>query len=208
MAKSYSDSINDDLIEKQEPEKPKKNQKGLTLPVIIGIFSGVIIINAIIIIVVLKLLLVPASPTSADQLSDKQKTENADKMLKSSDEMDDGVLSDEEREKLVSWEIKNIPATPRGMEKSAFFTVKFVCIPNEKKLFEKLSKKFDDDVTGKVLIAETEFKINDVFSKYSKEQIDNINRDTLNIMIYKQLKSTFDKENIKLRKILVTWAFY
>jgi hypothetical protein len=209
MAKTQTDSGNPDSNEKHEPEKPKKTSKGMSVPVIIGIVCGIITFQAIIIILVVKFFIAPAAPSSAaDHSPEKPKIETPEKVTKSDEEMESSKLTDEDKEKLISWEIKNIPATPRGMDKSAFFTVKFFCIPNEKKVFEKLNKKFDEDVTGKMIVAETEFKINDVFSKYSKEQLDVFNRDSLNILLYKQLKTTFDKEDIRLRKILVTWAFY
>jgi hypothetical protein len=208
MAKTFSESGNPETTEKQEPEIIKKTSQGLSLPVIIGIVCGVIIVNVVIIIVVFKFVLAPSSQTSTASQSTPQKSEATEKISKSSDEMDEGQLSEEDKEKLILWEIKNIPATPHGMDKSAFFTVKFVCIPKEKKLYEKLSKKFDEDVTGKSLIAETEFKVNDIFSKYSREQIEKYNRDSLNIMLFKQIKPAFDKEDITLRKLLITWAFY
>jgi|GEM_PF-3942182 hypothetical protein len=204
MAKK-KESDDGDIQEKQEPEKPKKKSTGLSLPMIIGIVFGVVLVQVILIIVIFKFVIAPAPQTVAET-EDSHKTEQVDKH-KTSDE-DEDYLSEEDKKKLINYEITNIAATPKGMDRSVFIDINFTCLPKEEELVKELSKEFDKTMVGKSLIADMKYKINEKFSGYTKEELDNISRDTISARLMADLKPIFLKEGVSLKKILVKWTFY
>lgn len=208
MAKSSERPV-EEVQDKQVPERPKKQSSGMSMPVIIAIIGGAIIAQVLMVVIILKFVITP-QPAAQQVISGsnvQNTTENMNKQ-KSGDEDDEAGMSEEERASLIMHEIKNITASPKGSDRNVYVDVNFICLPKEKKLAEEMKKEFEKNLVGMTLIAETSYKINDIFSKYTKEQIDNLNRDSININIMNQLKPSFAKEGVKLRKVLVKWAFY
>lgn len=182
--------------EKQEPQKVKK-QGGLNLPLLAGIIGGVIIIQAVLIIVIFQLFVSPIyqqlplankQETQKEELSEEQ--EEAEKEAK--------VLSAEDEKNLIFIETGRITTNPLASPRFVVINLGLELLAKEPEIKKELSQEIEKSLLGKKIMAGTQENINNLIGSLTAEEISNIKRDTLKSMIVEKLKPFFKQNKIRL----------
>ena len=196
---------NEELDEKQIPEKPKK-QGGVSMMVIIGVVFGGLIVMVVLIFALFKFMIVPAinqtpAPAAAEGT---EKVKESEKKHENGDEEDSGDMSEEEEKKLVFIETGKIIANPKGnFERYVIVNMGMQMIPKDEKLVAELKKEAEKVAEWKKLLGATREVVINTFGNHSVEELGSMKRDSLKMMIFKQLKPIFKEEKIRLKSIML-----
>lgn len=196
---------NEELDEKQIPEKPKK-QGGVSMMVIIGVVFGGLIVMVVLIFALFKFMIVPAinqtpAPAAAEGT---EKVKESEKKHENGDEEESGDISEEEEKKLVFIETGKIIANPKGnFERYVIVNMGMQIIPKDEKLVAELKKEAEKVAEWKKLLGATREVVINTFGNHSVEELGSMKRDSLKMMIFKQLKPIFKEEKIRLKSIML-----
>ncbi len=198
--------------ELQEPEKQSKKKKkgkgGMSVPVVIGMIIGILVVNVALVFLIMKFLFVP-EPTVM--------TDSTGKIIqiKPSGDDDDGddyepsELDDEESEFFTNeskgkfFETDRIMTNPRSSTKAVMVKLGVEYRPkmSEEEELEKL--KADSDFMIKVMAYTRSVVINEL-GKMSEEFMLNSPKDSLALIFRDKLKSYYKERKMFLRKIQIT----
>lgn len=197
--------MEDQFEDKQVPEKPKK-QGGISMTVVIGVVFGGLIVMVALIFVLFKFMIVPAinqAPAPAVGTEGAVAVKEHDNKKEHGDEEEeDADMSEEEEKKLVFMETGKIIANPKGnFEKYVILNMAMQFIPKDEKLVAELKKEADKVTEWKKLLAGTKEIVTNTFGNYSVEEIGQMRKDSIKVMLFKQLKPLFKEEKIKLKSI-------
>lgn len=172
--------------EKQEPQKPKKGG-GMSMPVMAGVIAGVIIVNAIIIVIVFKLFISPSISSGGE--AKKGKTEQAAEEKKKKDES-------EGKETLFA-ESGRITTNPKNSEKFVVINLGIEYYMSE----DAPAAEGEKGLPPKIL-AYVKGSVNQTIGSMSAEDV-HMKRDSLASIFQKILTPTLKKEKMNLKNIIM-----
>lgn len=189
------------LEEKQEPEKAKKKKGGMSLPVMIAIGVGAIVVQVVLIIVVVNFVLPKsgddASHKKTEELTEKQKQKQEDEKFFEGDTEEEDFFAEEKERKYL--ETDKIITNPKGSTK--FVVVNLGLEYKFKPDVPEPEQAADSDLMKKLMARLKTTVIQDIGSK-SVDEIHN-SRSTYNTMIKEKLKPVFKESKIFLRNVYI-----
>ncbi|MFP4369688.1 MAG: flagellar basal body-associated FliL family protein [Candidatus Kapaibacterium sp.] len=199
--------------EKQEPVKPQKKKKssGLSMPVIIGIVIGAMVINVVLVIVVLKFILPPAGDDQAaegkngeekqEQVEDNHE-ENLDKARKKKEEELEKIWKELEEEDVFGDEEGVLILSTGRITTNPSASTQFIIV--DVALEIRAMGEFDEgSLTGQKLKTKTRGIINNILGSMTVSELQE-QRLELDDIMKKELQPIYKKHHILLRDIIIS----
>jgi len=186
---------------KQQPEKPKKKSDGLSMPILIGIISGVIIVNIVIVVLVIKLVFPPAGGEENTQHGKESKVEKTE-----TDEYEFGEDGGEEffeKQKAIRhMETGRITTNPKGSEQFVILDLWLEYVVSEKVLEDHHEEYKEESDLMEKLFTRVRAEVISFVGSLTVEQINAI-RPELPEKLREHLSDMFKKNKIKLREVII-----
>lgn len=184
--------------EMQEPAKPKKSGGGMKPIVMIGVGAGVLLVNAVIILLIFNFFIAPSlNQGHSDEGGDTHKKEKVKKS--GGDESEEDKFLTDEKE-MHFWETGRISTNLHASTKLLTMNLGL-----------EYRKKVDEDEEEEgaeggdfppVLVVKMKSLINGTIGSYTYEEI-NASRDSLNVIFKNKMKPLLKKNKMYLREVYI-----
>ena len=182
----------EEKLERQEPEKPKRQSTGsMKLPMLIGIIAGVVVIQAIIIVVVMNIFLKPSyAPADTQGGKTEQKKVEKDESPK------EGESSDDVNMQFI--ETGRITTNAKSSDK---FVVLNLGLEFKAQGEEEPSEK-EGGTLSPIMNAKIKGTINGIIGSMAIEDLQ-AKRDSLSFIIKDRLKPVFKSNKMFLKDVII-----
>ena len=205
--------------ERQVPEKPKSKGGGVRLPMLLGIIGGILVVNIAAVLIFVRLFFPQLWNKGAENTdpNDKNKTEKLDDKSKKesshgsevSDAKSDYADWIDDKKYIQSVETKRIVTNPKGTSQFLAVNLGLIYIKldeeskPEKKPAEGEAENAEKTGFTKELLKKVTSSINIKIGSLTVEELQQMKRDSLSKIFFKDLKPVLKQEHLYLKDVLL-----